>query len=54
MAGQRFELTLPDGSTVIPGTLDSKGKLRLDNLDPGQCSFSLPALEDETWGTAKG
>jgi len=42
-SGESFSLVAPDG-TPVEGTLDSKGKVRIEGLDPGPCKVSFPAL----------
>jgi type VI secretion system secreted protein VgrG len=42
VAGEPYEIILPDGSTVASGTTDEKGKARVDNIDPGQCRVRFP------------
>jgi hypothetical protein len=42
-AGEPFSVT-PPGGTPIEGSLDAKGKVRIEGLDPGQCSILFPAL----------
>lgn len=48
MAGQEYVCMLPNGA-IERGTLDAKGRVRFDGIEPGNCSFSLPALDQETW-----
>lgn len=49
VAGEAYRVTLPDGTTVADGTLDDKGRARVDNVDPGNCRVSFPNLDEETW-----
>jgi type VI secretion system secreted protein VgrG len=42
VAGEPYEITLPDGSTVASGTTDEKGQARVDGIDPGQCKVRFP------------
>lgn len=42
---------LPDGR-IETGTLDSRGRVRFDGIDPGRCVFSLTDLDQETWAKA--
>lgn len=46
LAGARFRLTLPDGSTR-EGLLNRQGNLRIDDIDPGKCWLELPDLGRE-------
>ncbi len=47
--GEPYRVTLPDGSTVAEGTLDSKGFARIDNIDPGNCKVTFPRLIKDAW-----
>jgi type VI secretion system secreted protein VgrG len=49
VAGEPYQVTLPDGSTVADGTLDEKGRARVDNIDPGSCKVTFPNLDKEAW-----
>jgi hypothetical protein len=42
---------LPDGR-IETGTLDSRGRVRFDGIDPGNCVFTLTDLDQETWAKA--
>jgi hypothetical protein len=46
--GERYKIELPDGSTR-EGRLDDKGLARVDGIDPGSCTVSFPALDEEAW-----
>lgn len=46
-----FLCMLPDG-TIETGTLDARGRVRFDNIDPGACVFTLSDLDQETWNKA--
>jgi type VI secretion system secreted protein VgrG len=48
--GEEYKVTLPDGSTVASGTLDGKGKARVDGIDAGSCKVTFPNLDKESWG----
>lgn len=48
VAGQRYEITLPDGS-VAKGTLDAHGFARIDGIDPGTCEVTFPDLDKQAW-----
>ncbi len=52
IAGERFELQLPDGETVYRGTTDANGIARVEGIDPGQCSITFPDLDEEAWEPA--
>ncbi len=47
--GEKYLVTLPDGSTVASGTLDEKGKARVENIDPGSCKITFPDLDKDRW-----
>jgi hypothetical protein len=42
MAGEPYEIILPDGSTLASGTLNDKGRARVDGIDPGTCRVRFP------------
>jgi hypothetical protein len=44
VAGARYRLTLPDGSTR-EGNLDAQGAARVDGIAPGQCRVAFPDLD---------
>ena len=46
--GELYRLTLPDG-TVQEGRLDANGRAAVRGLDPGDCTVSFPALDEEAW-----
>lgn len=49
---EKYKVKLPDGS-VREGTLDSKGKIRIDGIDPpGACEVSFPDLDAADWKAA--
>ena len=52
VAGVAYEVTLPDGKTIASGSTDDKGVGRVDNIDPGSCKISFPALDKEAWEDA--
>jgi type VI secretion system secreted protein VgrG len=49
IAGEPYRITLPDGTTVADGTLDEKGRARVDNIDPGTCKVTFPDLDKDGW-----
>jgi len=48
--GEAYKITLPDGTTVADGTLDEKGRARVENIDPGTCKVTFPNLDKNAWG----
>jgi type VI secretion system secreted protein VgrG len=48
--GEEYKITLPDGSTVASGTLDEKGKARVEGIDPGTCKVTFPNQDKSAWG----
>jgi hypothetical protein len=51
VAGQRYEVTLPDGS-VRSGTLDEKGFAFISEVPLGNCKVSFPDLDADAWSVA--
>jgi len=49
VAGEPYAVTLPDGTTVAEGTLNEKGLVRIDGIDPGTCQITFPALDGRSW-----
>lgn len=51
--GEKYRVTLPDGSTVAEGTLDQNGYARVDGIEePGNCKVTFPNLDKEAWEKA--
>ncbi len=50
--GERYRITLPDGTTLAEGTLDEKGRARVDGIDPGTCKVTFPDLDKDAWEPA--
>jgi type VI secretion system secreted protein VgrG len=48
VAGERYQVTLPDGAAAS-GTLDDKGRARVDHIDPGNCQVTFPNLDQDAW-----
>ena len=51
VSGHPYICMLPDG-TIRDGTLDKKGRVRFDGIDPGNCAFSLTSLSPDSWRRA--
>jgi hypothetical protein len=51
IAGERYRVELPDGKTR-EGTLDSKGRARIEGIPSGQCKISFPKLDKDAWEPA--
>lgn len=49
VAGEPYELVLPDGQVVASGTLDEKGFARVDGIEPGQAKVHFPNQENDQW-----
>ncbi len=50
--GERYRVTLPDGSTLDEGTTNADGEAKVSNIDPGNCKISFPNLDKSTWDKA--
>ncbi len=49
MAGEPYQVVLPDGSTVASGTLDENGYAKVNNIDPGSCKITFPKRDGRSW-----
>lgn len=47
--GERYQITLADGTTVADGTLDDKGFARVEKIDSGTCKVTFPSLDKDAW-----
>jgi hypothetical protein len=52
VAGAQYEVKLTDGS-VRRGSLDDKGRARIDDIPPGMCSVYFPEYDAREWTAAK-
>ena len=48
VAGEPYRITLPDG-TVADGTVEEKGRARVEKIDAGNCKVTFPNLDKEAW-----
>lgn len=49
--GEKYKVTLPDDS-VAEGTLDDKGFVHIDGIEPGTCKITFPELDKDAWEKA--
>jgi type VI secretion system secreted protein VgrG len=50
LAGEKYEVILPDGTTVARGRTNSAGEAEVRGLDdPGSCEVTFPDLDTDTW-----
>jgi hypothetical protein len=49
--GERFILQFPDAST-LEDRLDNAGKVRVEEIDPGECLVSFPDIDAAEWKRA--
>lgn len=47
--GEKYRVTLPDGTTLAEGTLDQDGFAKVSNIDPGNCKVTFPDLDRRSW-----
>jgi len=47
--GEPYRITLADGTTVADGTLDEKGRARVNHIDPGNCKVTFPNRDKTVW-----
>src|SRR5262249_30416148 len=48
LPGIAYEITTPGGK-VVTGKLDSQGRARVDDIDPGSCKVRFPDLDGSEW-----
>ncbi|MCA9710231.1 MAG: hypothetical protein KDK70_30605 [Myxococcales bacterium] len=51
VVGEPYRVTLSDQS-VIEGRIGKTGVVRIEGIDPGRCTVSFPALDQEAWDPA--
>ena len=49
--GQQYEITLSDNS-VARGSLNERGLVRLEGVDPGHCKVTFPGYDGRSWKRA--
>ena len=49
LSGEKYRVTLPDGVTVAEGSLDEKGRARIEGVDAGSCKITFPNLDKDAW-----
>jgi type VI secretion system secreted protein VgrG len=49
---ERYEVTAPDGQTILSGTLDQQGQAHMAIREPGTCQISFPGLDAAAWQRA--
>jgi hypothetical protein len=45
---EAYRIQLPTGE-IVEGRLDERGRALVDGIDPGTCTVSFPALDEEAW-----
>jgi hypothetical protein len=45
---QNYAITLPGGK-VVEGTLNAKGRARVNGIDPGTCKITFPDFHQDSW-----
>ena len=48
VAGESYKITTPDGA-VHDGSLNAKGRARIDGIDAGTCKITFPKLDKDCW-----
>lgn len=48
VGGKHYLIKTPSGA-VEEGNLDTSGRVRVNNIDPGTCTISFPDLDREAW-----
>jgi hypothetical protein len=47
-AGERYRIVLPDQQTR-EGTLDAKGRARIQSIEAGRCEVTFPDMDSDAW-----
>jgi len=48
VTGEAYRVTVPGGA-VITGTLNDKGRARIDGIDPGTAKVTFPNIDKDAW-----
>ena len=48
LPGEHYEITIPGGACVS-GSLDSKGRARIEGIDSGTCRVTYPNFDKSAW-----
>ncbi len=48
LRGEKYRIRLPDAS-LVEGTLDDEGKVRLEGIVAGQCQVCFPEIDGREW-----
>ena len=49
VADQPYEIKVPGEASPRTGTLNQKGRARLDGIDEGQCEVCFPQIDGREW-----
>ena len=52
VAGEVYEIKVPEEQEPRKGTLDEKGLVRIENIAQGDCKISFPNLDQHAWDNA--
>ena len=48
VSGVAYRIRVPGGQ-VVEGSLDGKGRARVDGIDAGSCQITFPGLDTDVW-----
>lgn len=49
LCGERYYVTLPNGTTIARGFTNENGEVEIKGIDPGSCQVTFPDLDGATW-----
>lgn len=52
VANEPYKIQLPDGTTQ-EGSLNSRGRARLEGIEPGSCEVTFPNIDAQDWQAAE-